>query len=70
MLKIGELLTLNDKNTYVVVSSVLYEGKNYVYLINEKDFSNVMICLYDNNNELRKIDDPILIEKLRVLFLK
>ena len=69
MLKNGELLTLNDGNTYVVVSSVLYEEKNYVYLIDEKKYSNVLICLFDNNKGLEEVVDPSLIVKLSKLFL-
>ena len=68
MIEQGEILTLSDNNKYVVVSSVIYQDKNYVYLINQNDFSKTMTCLYDNSG-LVEVTNPELISILIKLFL-
>jgi len=70
MLNQGEILTLNDNKKYTVVSSTNYNNKNYVYLIDQDDYTNTMFCEFDNNNGLEEVSDPALIEELMKLFIQ
>ena len=69
MLRECEILTLSDNKKYVVVSSILYKNKNYVYLIDQDDYSNFKICCYDEKS-LKMIKDNNLINQLIELFNK
>ena len=68
MLSQGKVLTLNDNKKYSVVFTTRYENINYVYLIDQDDYTNNMFCKYDNNDELEEINDPNIIEILLKLF--
>lgn len=70
MLNQGEILTLNDNKKYTVVSSALIDNINYVYLVDQDDYTNLMFCKYDNNNGLEEVIDEALIEKLMITFGK
>lgn len=70
MLNQGEILTLNDNKKYTVVSSINYNNKNYVYLIDQDDYTNTMFCEFDNNNGLEEVSDPTLIEELMKQFIQ
>ncbi len=70
MLNQGEILTLNDNKKYTVVSSAKYNNKNYVYLIDQDDYTNTMFCEFDNNNGLEEVSNPVLIEELMKLFIQ
>lgn len=67
MLKQNEMLTLDDNKTYTVVFSTVYQEKNYVYLIDQEDYSNTMFCEYDDNN-LIEVIDPVLLQNLMKIF--
>ena len=68
MLEQGEILTLEDDKEYVVVSSVVLDNINYVYMIEANNFANVMFCKYDNVDGLYEVDDPDLIKELIKMF--
>lgn len=68
MLKQGEILTLNDNRKYVVVSTAELNMKNYVYLIEQDDYTNTLICEYDLENGLEEITDANLVEQLMIYF--
>ena len=68
MLEQGDILTLEDDKEYVVVSSVMLDNINYVYLIQSNNLSNVMFCKYDNTDGLYEVDDPDLIVELLKMF--
>lgn len=68
MLKQGDNLTLNDNKEYVVVTTTEYNNKNYVYLISPDDYTNTMICEYDNKDSLQKVTDSELLESLLKIF--
>ena len=70
MLNQGEILTLNDNKKYTVVSSQMIDNTNYVYLIDQDDYTNFMFCKYDNNNGLEEVIDENIIEKLMIVFQK
>ena len=64
MLNQGEILTLNDNKKYSVVYTTELNSKNYVYLIDQDDYTNTMFCEYDNNNGLEEVVEAEIIEKL------
>lgn len=68
MLSQGEILTLSDNRKYSVVYTVEYNCKNYVYLIDQDDYTNSMFCEFDNNNKLDEVIDPELVEQLMIKF--
>ena len=70
MLNQGEILTLNDNKKYSVVFSTTYNNKNYVYLIDQDDYTNTMFCEYDNENGLEEVNDSDILENLMKLFVE
>ena len=70
MLKQGEILTLNDNKKYSVVYTTELNSKNYVYLIDQDDYTNIMFCEYDNNTGLEEVTEPEIIEQLLAKFGK
>ena len=70
MLNQGEILTLNDNKKYSVVFSTTYNNENYVYLIDQVDYTNTMFCEYDNENGLEEVNDSDILENLMKLFVE
>lgn len=68
MLSQGEILTLSDNKKYTVVYNLEYNLKNYVYLIDQEDYTNTMFCEYDNNDGLEEVTDIDLLERLMLMF--
>ena len=66
MLKVGEILTLNN-NKYTVASTVVKDGQEYVYLVALSNPDETIICLR-NNEYLKIINDVSLIEELEYMF--
>lgn len=64
-----DTLTLDDNNDYVVVSKVNVDDKNYFYLIDKNDNSNVKFC-YQDNDELVELNDKELVTRLLPLFVE
>ena len=67
-INIKDVLTLSDNNKYVVVSKVLYDNKNYYYLIDLNNDANVVFC-YEDGEELVELNDKELTQKLLPLFV-
>lgn len=68
MLNQGEILTLSDNKTYSVVYTTELNSKNYVYLIDQDDYTNTMFCEFDSNNGLEEVVDSEIIEQLLMKF--
>ena len=68
MLNQGEILTLDDNKKYSVVYTTELDSKNYVYLIDQDDYTNTMFCEYDNNNGLEEVTETEIIEQLMTKF--
>lgn len=68
MIDIKDVLTLDDKNDYVVVSKISYENKTYYYLVDINNNNNLKFC-YEDNNDLVEIKDKELTTKLLPIFL-
>jgi hypothetical protein len=64
----GQILTLDDNNEYVVVKTKKYENEDYVYLIQEDDYTNIMFCKLTSESKLKEVVDPDLLEKLIIEF--
>ena len=68
MLKQGEVLTLSDNKKYSVVYQTVLNSINYVYLIDQDDYTNTMFCEYDNDNGLEEVVSEEIIEQLMLKF--
>lgn len=68
MLKLGEIITLNNKKKYAVVSFASYLDNKYCYLVDLDDFDNIKICLYDQN-KLTNVLDENLLKNLENIFI-
>ncbi len=66
MLEQGEILNLSNDKEYVVVSSVEYEGNNYVYIIDTDTYKDYRLCKYEDET-LKEVKDA---ELLKVLITK
>ena len=69
IINIKDTLTLDDNNEYVVVSKINDDDKNYFYLIDKNDNSNVKFC-YQDNDELVELNDKELVTRLLPLFVE
>jgi len=67
IINIGDVLVLNDKNEYIVISEIEYNEKKYLYLTN-KNNNDIKFCFQDQD-ELVEINDETLIKNLLPLFL-
>lgn len=64
MLKQGEeLITLSNGKEYSVVSSIVYEGNNYVCILDTLEFKDYKFCLYEDD-ELTIVKNFDLLEVL------
>ena len=68
MLSQGEVLTLSDNKKYSVVYVTELNSKNYVYLIDQDDYTNTMFCEFDNDDGLEEVIEPEIIEQLLIQF--
>lgn len=66
MLKIETILDLDDNNSYTVISCVEYNNKEYLYLVDLNDNSNIMF-VEKLENELIPINDTELVKSLTLL---
>lgn len=69
-MEIGTVLTLDNNKKYVVVDSINYVGKVYLFLTEENENEvNIMICEY-NNSQLNLVEDEELIKTLTEKFME
>ena len=66
----GDLLTLSDKRKYAVVETKNLNEKNYIYLIDMDDYTNVRFVEYNGDTKLVEVNDMNLIKELMELFTK
>ena len=62
----GDVLTLSNGVRYIVVTTVPYKDKNYIYLVNEENNADLMFCEYENE-EFERVTDVNLVLKLAEL---
>ena len=68
MLKLGEIITLNNNKEYIVASTTVHENNNYAYLVEYENNENTKIYLV-NENELTEVINKNLIDELENLFV-
>lgn len=66
LFEIGTVLELDDQKNYTVISHINYNSKQYLYLIDISDNSNMMFCELQND-ELVTVTDLKLLEQLVLL---
>ena len=66
---IKDLITLDDKNEYVVVGKVDYDGITYYYIVDINNNSNFKFCYLDHD-EFVESSNQVLNTKLLPLFMK
>ena len=66
MLNQGELIQLSNNKEYAVVSSIFYEGINYVYIIDTESYKDYKLCKFENEL-LKPVKDE---ELLKILIVK
>lgn len=66
MLKQGELIQLSNNKEYAVVSSIIYEGDNYVYILDTETCKDYKLCKFEDEL-LKPVKDE---ELLKILIVK
>lgn len=70
MLKKGNIVTLSNKQKYVVVYVTTYKNQEYCYIINEEDDNDSMICKILPNESVEIVTDEKIINIFLQLFTK
>ncbi len=68
MVRVGEILVLDNDRRFVVVSTADYEDKQYCYLAEFLNPDYTKICLVKGNSVVQ-VEDENLINKLENLFI-
>lgn len=68
MLNQGDVLTLNDNKKYSVVYKTELNSKNYVYLIDQDDYTSTMFCECNSINGLEEVIETEVLEQLMIKF--
>lgn len=63
MININSIITLSDNRNYIVISKATINTYNYIYIVDQNNYSNSKfgkivnnkIIIVDNNEELKKI---------------
>lgn len=63
MFDIGTIIDLDDNNSYTVISGIEYNNKEYLYLVDLNENSNMMF-VEKSGNELIPINDTKLVKDL------
>lgn len=56
MLEFGDIITLENGKKYLVTGTCKYNEKNYVYLVNTKEQTNVVLGIVEND-DLQEVTD-------------
>lgn len=67
MYEMGDVITLSNNNNYVVVTTLEYNGKKYIYLVNENDNSDVMFCNYQGEEFEKETDNEVVEQLLQII---
>lgn len=70
-----DIITLEDGNEYVVVSKINYDGKDYIYLVDIKNTSNIKFAEIEIEGEKTYIsvidnNEKELLDKIIKLFFE
>ena len=61
-----DLLTIDNKE-YAVAAKIKYNGKNYIYLININDTSDIKFCLIENERVFEIFEKEIVTKLLEMI---
>ena len=61
-----DLLTIEDKE-YAVAAKMKYNGKDYIYLVNISENSDVKFCLIENKRIFEIFDKEIITELMKLI---
>lgn len=67
MLEKGELINLSNNKEYAVVSSIIYQGANYVYLLDTDTYKDFKFCKYEEE-KVKLVKDEELVKVLIAKF--
>ena len=67
MLNQGELIQLSNNKEYAVVSSIFYEGINYVYILDTESYKDYKLCKFEDEL-LKPVKDEELLKELIIRF--
>lgn len=67
MLEKGELVELSNNKEYAVVSSIIYQAANYVYLLDTDTYKDFKFCKYEEE-KVKIVKDEELIKILITKF--
>lgn len=56
MLEFGDIITLENEKKYLVAGTCSYDDKNYVYLVNTEEQTNVVLGIVEND-DLQEVTD-------------
>ena len=56
MLEFGDIITLENEKKYLVAGTCSYNDKNYVYLVNTEEQTNVVLGIVEND-DLQEVTD-------------
>ena len=70
MLKEGNILTLSNKQKYVVVYTTTYKNDEYCYIINKDDDNDSMVCKILSNESVEIVTDEKMINIFLQIFIK
>ena len=56
MLEFGDIITLENEKKYLVAGTCKYNDKNYVYLVNTEEQTNVVLGIVEND-DLQEVTD-------------
>ena len=70
MLKQGNIVTLSNKQKYVVVYITTYKNEEYCYIINEVDDNDSMVCKILPNSDIEIVTDEKMINIFLQIFTK
>lgn len=60
MIEQGEMLVLSNNKEYAVVSSIMVQDINYVYLVDTEKYNDYKICKFENDSLEEIVDTDLL----------
>lgn len=67
---VDKTITLENNKQYFVAWSTKMDDKNYIYIINEEDYSDLLFCEVLSNKTISIINDTKMFEKLLSMMTK
>lgn len=64
------IITLDDNKEYALISSIEYNGKKYIYLVELENNENCIFAELVNDNIVKEIEDQLLLAKVIEQFTK